>query len=1013
MMAQRGGVYGSSFSPDTVALAARTTFPGGAVQASGWFGPQQPLVPSAPPEVRGRQFDLVPGYNISTRPRGYEPIGYGQLRGLADGYDVLRIIIETRKDQMDRIRWNFRAKKGTKVAQNKIDEITAFFIRPDGEHDFNTWLRMLLEDLFVIDAPTIWKQYNRGGDKLLALCPMDGATIKRVIDDWGRTPKPYAGPDGLIYPTAYQQVLKGFPAVDYTTRDLIYAPRNVRTDRVFGYSPVEQIIMTVNIGLRRELGQLEYYTAGNIPESLIGVPDTWTPDQIKTFQDYWDDYFTGDTAARRKAKFVPGGVAKTFIQTKEPELKNVFDEWLAKICCYAFSVSSQPFVSQVNRATANSQKEQAEEEGLIPVLQWVKRLLDPIVQGDLGEPNIEYVWGDDAEIAPETEAVILNSYADKAIMTRNEVREKLSMDRSDVPEADQLGFTTATGFVALDESLKPEPPAPPMIMGATPLAENDNNLKKPVDAKKASAKSSAQKLDEILDLMKNDTQGEARDERGRFTSSGGPTAREKRKAERQTKDDGIARDEHGRFAPGKITPAAVKTAATKIGVNIAYAAAIAATGAFAVYLLPGSKISAAIKKSSEGMARVLLKDSAEHFMATAFKAMGADAETAKAFAKVVRRTIIEFTKPPKTKKSESSDDMDLQKTAPPTEAEFAVCMMVARTTLPRFAEQLFDALLAHLESEGASAERLRELSSILSGIRDDLSTSLDDVEKMSKRAGVRRLTVLPYDRPAVTKATKRIAGRLGKAFKASSRGLATLVARHLSEPLERVAKALEGTDPRAARIAADLDLSAIEEIYVDLGDDLEIASSDAAHRTLVQIGPDLDTELFGQTSQRAADWAQQHAGKLLGKRVLEDGTTVEDKTDGDYRITDATRDMVGKIVTRGIRDGLTNDEIVQQIEDLGFSEERAQLIADNEVGNANSAGTLQAYSDAVDAGVTVMKGWLTVGDDNVDDEICGPNEEQGPIPIDEPFQSGHMAPLGHTRCRCSLVPYVGDEVQDE
>ena len=36
---------------------------------------------------------------------------------------------------------------------------------------------------------------------------------------------------------------------------------------------------------------------------------------------------------------MPGGVAKTFIQTKEPELKGVFDEWLARIVCYAFSVS--------------------------------------------------------------------------------------------------------------------------------------------------------------------------------------------------------------------------------------------------------------------------------------------------------------------------------------------------------------------------------------------------------------------------------------------------------------------------------------------------------------------------------------------------------------------------------------------------------------------------------------------------------------------------------------------------
>jgi len=36
-----------------------------------------------------------------------------------------------------------------------------------------------------------------------------------VIDDWGRTPLPFAAADGTtIFPPAYQQVLKGLPAVN-------------------------------------------------------------------------------------------------------------------------------------------------------------------------------------------------------------------------------------------------------------------------------------------------------------------------------------------------------------------------------------------------------------------------------------------------------------------------------------------------------------------------------------------------------------------------------------------------------------------------------------------------------------------------------------------------------------------------------------------------------------------------------------------------------------------------------
>ena len=39
------------------------------------------------------------------------------------------------------------------------------------------------------------------------------------------------------------------------------------------------------------------------------------------------------------------------IETRQPPLKDQYDEWLARIICYAFSVPVSPFVSQVNRLT--------------------------------------------------------------------------------------------------------------------------------------------------------------------------------------------------------------------------------------------------------------------------------------------------------------------------------------------------------------------------------------------------------------------------------------------------------------------------------------------------------------------------------------------------------------------------------------------------------------------------------------------------------------------------------------
>ena len=183
--------------------------PGAAGLGPDWFGPLEPITPLAPPEVAGRQWDYLSGYNLSTVARGYAPISFATLRGLADGYDLLRLVIETRKDQVARLSWTIASRDKKASADPRLAALRKFFSKPDGRHGFADWLRLILEDLFVIDAPTLYLSRDRAG-RLLGLLPIDGATIKPVIDDWGRTPLPYVQNGETIYPVAYQQILKGY-----------------------------------------------------------------------------------------------------------------------------------------------------------------------------------------------------------------------------------------------------------------------------------------------------------------------------------------------------------------------------------------------------------------------------------------------------------------------------------------------------------------------------------------------------------------------------------------------------------------------------------------------------------------------------------------------------------------------------------------------------------------------------------------------------------------------------------
>ena len=454
----------------------------------GWFSPSAPLIPQHP-ETAGRALDYLAGYNLSTQPRRDSGIDFYQLRNFAQFYDILRIIIETRKDQVAAFEWSV-VPKDSEAGQllddetkSKIDRVTQFFKSPDGRSSWAAWLRRLLEDGFVLDAICFWPVYK--GNDLLRLESVDPVTIKKVIDESGRTPEPPL--------PAFQQVLKGVPASNYTSDELIYFQRNSRNGAIYGFGPVEQILMTVNIGLRREVSQLQFFTEGNIPEAISGVPDNWTMTQIQQFQTYWDAMLEGNTAARRHLKFVPADASKIqFLRDGEATLKTDFDEWIVKIICYAFSVSAQPFMHMMNRATAQTAKEEAREEGLGPTLDFVKEICDFIITRVLLIEGVEFKWQVEQDEDPQTQSTIDDIYIKNGVLSIDEVRQRMGLEAVGVgnmiwtPQGPIPVKMFADGTAV--QLLIPPPTSPgssdggdkqPPVKGADDLKTKDTDAKKP------------------------------------------------------------------------------------------------------------------------------------------------------------------------------------------------------------------------------------------------------------------------------------------------------------------------------------------------------------------------------------------------------------------------------------------------------------------------------------------------------------------------------------------------------
>lgn len=438
-----------------------------------WFGPGQPIGPMAPkPEqgAYGRRFDYSVAQNIQFQPKTEQGAGvpFYVMRSLRDSYDLLALCVETRKDQAAGFEWEVipKAKNADqKQFKDQIKKASEFMERPSREDDWPDFLRQIVDDCLVCDGVALYPQMTRGGG-LYSLIPIDVASIKLLVDEQGMRPEPPS--------PAYQQVMKGVPAVDYTADQLFYWRRNRRTNRVYGFSPVEQVIVTTNIALKRQQYQLEYYTEGNIPDSLLGVPETWTPDQITEFQTQFDSWLGGNTGARRKARFIPGDV-KALLTLKDTQvtLTDQADEWFARVVCFALSVAPIALLKMVNRAAGAQIAESAKEEGNVPFLTWVATKLTQIINGPLGCPDVKFAFKFDVEIDPNIKSQIQNNDVKDGIRSIDEVRAEKGLQPRGM---DDLIVYTPQGPVPLKETVERaredavNPPPPPPAFGGAPGA---------------------------------------------------------------------------------------------------------------------------------------------------------------------------------------------------------------------------------------------------------------------------------------------------------------------------------------------------------------------------------------------------------------------------------------------------------------------------------------------------------------------------------------------------------------
>jgi hypothetical protein len=197
------------------------------IKQDSWWSPLQPIQPFAPPGQEPSAFQWWPGQNLWWTPRADAEYSAADLKQLAT-YPLARICIENVKDAVTRAPWEIQLRerpnetRTARLARAKGDEnilkLNRFWEYPDREHNWQEWVRPLLDDLLVIDAPSILLRKNYRGE-LAELAVLRGEMITRLIDQNGFTPVPPS--------PAYYQNWWGLPQVLLTTDQLVYKPRSI------------------------------------------------------------------------------------------------------------------------------------------------------------------------------------------------------------------------------------------------------------------------------------------------------------------------------------------------------------------------------------------------------------------------------------------------------------------------------------------------------------------------------------------------------------------------------------------------------------------------------------------------------------------------------------------------------------------------------------------------------------------------------------------------------------------
>lgn len=379
-----------------------------------------------PPRRRGKpgmqsvdvdEFRILVNGDYIDRPGA---LGFDSMRAMVDQTPVLSSIVMTRIRQVQQF---CRVQEGAsgpgfairhvdrehQLSQSELESVQLmqrFFDNCGWEFNprqrrrlkrdsFTQFMSKLTRDSLVLDAASIETEMKRerslGIDGLYAV---DGGTI-RLCSEEG-----YNGQDEIYA----LQVVQGQIRTAYTFDDLIYEPRNPRTDVLvagYGLSEVEMLVKTVTGYLNALTYNQKFFDSNSIPKGILHLTGNYDNKDLAAFKRYWNSMVKGVNNAWSLPVLVSkdqesrAGFERFGVEANEM----LFARWmtfLTAICCSIYGmdpaeISTEGFSAGTSPLSGSDTAERlaaSKDKGLRPLLTYFENLFTDYVVRDFSDKYV-------------------------------------------------------------------------------------------------------------------------------------------------------------------------------------------------------------------------------------------------------------------------------------------------------------------------------------------------------------------------------------------------------------------------------------------------------------------------------------------------------------------------------------------------------------------------------------------------------------------------------------------------